>query len=317
MSGNLYKLPIMIVALVIGIIMVTTAVLPLASDYSEAKTFTNEGYFRMSHYDDTTDHTFSWSYENPNYVTVDNVDVKVSGAVSKDITVVADTNWVIRLSTDSNGDVIRMSIIMSTGGTTSAQVSNSTNASMTLSSGVMSATFGTSEKSGTYTDLWLPSNDGAYIMKDSDKDAYINADSELVAYGLTRVKNNAGNTTSSPGFGISMIGTYEDGVTSTIWRDENNNTISNETINVSPVSGYIDLYKVSSITATFTLSETVNDETVLTDTPITYNYFIVPYEVTADPDNPAAYKSLVMVIPLMAFVVLVVAAAAMIYFKKD
>lgn len=316
MSGtNLGKMPILIVALVIGIVMATTAIVPLVSDYSEAKTFTNEGFFRMSHYDDTTDHEVTWTYEKPNVMTVDGEDVTINCTVSA-VTVVADTDFLVRMNFDDQNQTVNISYMYSTSGQKIATVADSQTATFTFTSGTVSISCGSYTGSNTYTDIYLPDNEGDLLMKSPDIDAYINGDSAIIGFGLTRINTYSG-TVASPGVGFEFVGTYDDGITGRIWRDVGTTTVSNETINVVEQSYYQDLYLFKSITATATYTETVDDETVSTNTDLTYNFVIVPYEVVGIPDNPDSYKALVKVIPVMAFVALIAAAAFMIYSKRD
>lgn len=307
------------ISIIIAVLVTVTILIPVVADSTaETDTFTNEGYFRMSHFDDTTNHTFSWDHTDPNNVTVDGTAINVSGAKDMGITAIADTNWIVRVNTSASGNVLALSLILSTGGTNSASTSNEKDMTITFNAGSMSALIGDDTKSGTYTDLWLPSLDGDYIMKLSDKDAYINADSKLVAYGLSRVKNHNGGTTSSPGFGISMVGSYEDGLTTTVWRDGSTGSVKDETINVTEDSSHNDLYELSTITATFVLTQTENDETFQTETPLTYSYFIVPYQVTAErtihPD--AMTSTIINIIPILVITGIILGCVGLIAYRR-
>ena len=309
-----------VVGLTVCVIVAATVLMPILSDATKTTdTYTNEGYYKMSHFDNTTDHSFSWTYESPNVVTVDNQEVVISGILNKDVTIIADTNWLVRLSTDASGNVLRLSLVLSSGGTTTASVSDSHTISMTLESGAMSTTFAGTNKTASYDDVWIISNDGDMIMKKADVDSYLNGDSQVVGYGLTRIRNNAGGLTGSPGVGMMFIGSYDDGITGTVWRGGDNVSLSDETMNTVVDSSHIDLYKFSSITATATLTETVDDETVTTDTAVTYNYVIVPYEVTAERSIhfDTGTNAIINAIPIIIIVAMITMAVGFFLVKRE
>lgn len=294
-------MPILIVSLVIGIIMVTAVILPLSSEYAEAKTFTNDGLWRMKEiakddvwtYDDST---HEWSYNSVS-----------QGEYNIANNAILGEKWCSR----SNGQLRGYDI----GG-------NATTITASADETTISIT-GTGKQGSTSQDLpgYGIYSEGEYIMTKSDVPVYMNGDSKIFATGQT--------TIDSIRILIHIEASINDGVQIAAYDLYNStsnpypNTISDvvftdAAINYESVNGYDDLYKVSSVTANISFTNTTTDEQTATKTgAITYNSYVVPYQVTADTDNPAAYKSLVMVIPLMAFVVLVVAAAAMIYYKKD
>ena len=316
-SKNLLTLAI---TLTVGIILAGSLLMPVISDATETEhTFTNDGYFRMTHVDDTTDHTITWTYEKPNTITVDGTDVLIDYHVSNgQVTVIADTNWIVRLYNDGAGEVSAVAMVASTGGTASAQVIDSSTATISLTSGEMSATFGNATRTGTYTDAWIPSNDGEFTMKKADKVAYINENSEIVGYGLSRVKTASGAASGSPGAGISLIGNIADGITANVWRGPEV-TLSDAQINAQMDATYLDIYKLDSITATAHYSETVDGETVVTDSTVTYNYLLVPYQVTSELTqhlNPGEI-AILNALPVLIIVALVVMATGALYLKRD
>lgn len=310
-----------VVSIAIACLFAVTLLIPIVADSTaETDTFTNEGYFRMSHYDNTTDHTMVWTYSEPNTVTVDGDDVLIDYHVPQGaVTLIADTDWIFRLYIGNDGNPVWVDYIPSSGGTvTRATVSDNATLTISLTSGSMSADFGNgTTKSGSYTDIWIPSNTGEYTMKKADKTAYINGDSEIVGYGISRPLNHAGQNVPSPGYGLAFIGSYDDGITGTIWRGTNG-AISDTTVNATAEDSHNDLYIFDKITATFTLTETVDEETVTTDTELTYNYVIVPYEVTAErsihPD--ANTNALLNLIPLLVVVGIILGTVGFIALRK-
>ena len=311
MSGNLYRLPIMIVALVIGIIMVTTVILPLSSEYSEAKTFTNEGYFYLNNIlsDDTESHTISWTSTDSKILTVDGEDMDITSwglSSYQQVTVFATETDLFRLGVGSANSGLSWIQIR---GSTINYAQASSNFDATISAGAASILIDSdaTPKELAYSSAYIIApNGGDYVMKKSDEAAYMLKDSTFYNLGYTVISNGGGSDNT-----VLLVSGDMESATVQIVRQSTANEITFSDVDIvkSSVNGYEDLYRFDKITFTATENSTDND--------VTYSYVIVPAEVTADPDNPAAYKSLVMVIPLMSFVVLVVAAAAMIYLKKD
>ena len=282
--------------------MVTAVILPLSSDYSEAKTFTNKGYFRMSELPSDENHTITWSYEDPTTLSIDSVDVELDPSLFPSGTnrsVIISDSFLIRLF--GHGTYYTLEL-WDKGYVDSVSSADSDTLSISISSNTLTWTANEETPvSRSFTDYVIAvDNSGDMIMKGASDLAYMMPDSVLYAAGISTFKTNVFG-------GIYITGTIEN---VSIDAPLTGVTVNNDTeIVTSEVSGYIDLVQLDKITFSTTYDgSTVNQ---------TYSYFVVPYEVSADPDNPAAYKSLVMVIPLMSFVVLVVAAAAMIYLKKD
>ena len=305
MSGNyISKIPVLVVALVIGIVLVTSAVVPLASNYSDAKTFKNEGVFNYGIFKPTDTYTFTYAAStgeltiNGESVTVPGVDLTHFNSYS----VLASDDWLFRYGANNSGYYLQV-VGKDSGGNT--LLSGGVTCTATIDEGVLKVQLTGSDNTVTnktlgFTEFYsiVPDEDVA-VMKISNQAVYIKGDSPLYGSGLTTVSawNNA----------FHFEGTYDDGITISS-PNLSAATFDNITWNIEPVDGYIDLYKLTSIE----FDITNNDTTV----HATYSYFGVPSEVTADPDNPAAYKNLVKVVPLMAFIMLVVAAAGMVYFKN-
>ena len=310
-----------VVGLTVCVIVAATVLMPILSDATKTTdTYTNEGYFRASQYDTTTNHTLTWSYESPNVVVVDGADVTLDYHVKNGgVTVVADTNWIVRMFTDSNGDVANLALLLSSGGTTLATVANSDTVSMSFESGTMSCTFGATSKTAPYTDLYLPSTNGAFIMKNADIDAYINSDSTVVAYGLSRVKTHSGSPSPSPGVGIYLSGSIDDGITGIVWRGDSVCSLSDEEINATSINDHIDLYKLSSLTATASFEETIDEVDYVTDSTVTYNYLLVPYQVTAERSVhfDSGTNAIINAIPIIIIVAMITMAVGFFLVKRE
>lgn len=305
MSGNtMKKIPIMIVTLVIGFIMVTTAVIPLAADYSDAKTFTNEGYFNMKKYGTDVDSVITWDHTAPRKVTVNDTIYDLNTPVNTWVDIVVGDDWFIRYA---YGGSVSFMGFNGAGFTNQilASVGNGSDMSATLSAGTITVTVVSTGadpvvKSTTYTEYYAISGDkGEYVMKDSSIPAYMDGDSEIYAIGSTDVFSGSAI--------YKLTGTINDGVTVTPLKVAEGVTNGDATTNTEELQKFTDSYRLTSIT--FNAMKESESAT------ITYTYFIVPYEVSLENDNPPAYKGLVSVIPLMALVVLVAAAAGMLYLK--
>lgn len=272
-----------IVAAAIAIIVLAGVLMPALSNATTTETtFTNEGWFRMSQYDTTTDHVISWTYEKPNIITVDNEDVTIGYNISNgQCTVIANTVWLLRYNTDSDGNPSSVVFLYGSSGTKAATVQDEQTATITLTGGSASVSVGTYTGTHSYDTVYVPDNDGQFTMKKSDKIAYINGDSPIYGFGLTRIKINGG-VMGSPGAGFAFIGSYDDGITGSVWRSSNDTTVSDCVCVASEDTTHLDLYKFDKITATATHTDTVDEQTVTTDTELTYNMVIVPYQVTSE-----------------------------------
>lgn len=301
MSGNNLKtIPIMIVTLVIGFIMVTAAVIPLAADYSEAKTFKNKGYYDMV-YTETDNLVFEWDHTTPNKVTVNDEVITLPDADYVNKTLICGDDWLARYGYDSSLKAF-VQFYGSSGSQVIASVSAETDLSITCSNGSVSVANTASPAAtftATYTHLYVVSNTGDLVMKMSDDPVYLNGNTEIIAMGLSKVGTISG-------VGVIITGNLDDGFTWGIFRGSDI-TFSDQAVTSSTVSGYKNLYLLEKLTATATNSTGSTD--------LTYSYFIVPAEVTADNDNPATFKNLIRIVPLISIVALVAMAAGMLYLK--
>ena len=311
-------MPILIVALVIGIIMATTAILPLASDYSEAKTFKNEGYYTMDPITDDTNRVITWEKATPNKITIDGVDFDMSFSENnKSYTLIGSDSVVVRYEKETNLTGVQMFSNITGSTYTSFHTNTATDAGDKITITVNSSTvtvltngtspFNKTANIGNDGYVINGDNNGAYsfVMKKADIPAHVLGDSEIKFIGVSVA---AGPT----GIALYGTGTFDDGITlTTIYKADSvtSVTYSDPVPTYTEVTSYKDLYTLDKYNFTITYDTSTFDAT--------YSYFIVPSEVTAEPDNPDTYKNLIKIVPLMAFIMLVVAAAAMINSKRD
>lgn len=320
MSGTTFsKLPVMIVALVIGLILTFTAVMPLVSDYSEAKTFKNEGYYTMDQLDDNTSRVIKWSKTTLNIINVDGKDIDMSSFVDlgKSYTLIGSEKVVIRYEKDSATFAGIQGYYVGSGGYvafhSNTAAETGTEVTITVSSGSISVVSnGTTPISVTISDIGEdgyiinPEGTGTYaIMKKANVPAYVLGDSDIRLIG---VSVGAGPN----GIALYGSGSIDDGITiSTIYKPNTITTVtySEPEVTDTEISGYTkDVYSLEKYTFTITYDANTYDAT--------YSYFIVPASITVDPDNPTVYKNLVSVLPLFALILLVAGAASLVYFKN-
>ena len=280
-------MPIMIVALVIGIIMVTAVIVPLTESYTDNNTTAyNTSSGILSKISQDEEHTVVYTTTDKN-VTVDG-------------TVVVTGNSRIICMTDQfilySGDTVLWNDIDNTNISTTGDITveiDGSDISVTDSADT--------PESRDYTVNWcfIPALVGDYKLIGNATSAvsvYLNSADQI--YG-----SNWLSTTSE---WFSFVGTTV--------------TIGDETIeadlNLTPVSGVSDVYTAmvgggANGEYTFVVDNNGADYTVHP------RFYAVPASVSGVNDDAKTYVSLVAIIPLMAFIVLVVAAAAMIYYKKD
>lgn len=305
------KLLLAIVSLAVGIIVTATVLIPVLNDaVATSDTMTNKGYYRMSHYDtnDSEEITITWTYEQPKVITVNDVDVPIlidKTLPQRSITVIGDTSWVVRLEFNTSGDITGLAYIQSEGSIPRALVSNSATASLTMSAGTMEGTIGTTSVSNTYTDLYVPSLNGPYIMKEYNTPAYIKNDSLIFAYGMTTIDGSH--------LGLEMSGNYADGLDTNLWRGSATFTIDTPVIHATTESNHKDLYQIENITLT------ANKTATGADYDLTYSYFLVPYQVTAErsihftSDQIGIFSA----IPVLVIIAILIMAASLIIKKRE
>lgn len=311
-----------IMSLALGValcaLVLSAALIPAISMATDTEdTFTNEGYFRMSQYDDTTSHVVKWTYEKPTVITVDDEDVVIGyNLPSGQVTVVANSNWLLRMYYTSQGNVAGVAFLYGASGTKTATVENSQTATLTLTEGSASVVCGNYSGTHAYSIVYLPANDGTFTMTRLNEDNYINGDSPIYGFGLTRINTSTG-IMGSPGDGFAFAGSYDDGITGSVWRGGDSATVSDCVCNVTKVNSYTDLYRFNQIDAVATLTETIDDETITTNTDLVYNIVIIPYQVTSElsihADGPT--RAILNMIPIIAVLGILIGIVAVGYIK--
>lgn len=295
---NRYMDPKRIVALVVGasvMVLIFSAILvPIIGEATKTeKTFENVGDFEMT-FDERDSVTIVWDGTNPLQMSVNGEVVPLDASIftsSQRRSVLMSDDFCIRTNAGGGEKMLQYN------GPTGSSIFFTTS-TMTIVCENGAYTVYKDENSvatGTYTYLYTLSNNGEFVMKYKNTPAYVLGNSEIYAMGTSKVAD-------SSEFGVKITGNVEDGVNITTWRggDWNYTDIS---VNATAVDNYVDLYSLASITATAT-----SDDDAYTGT-ITYSYFLVPTEVTAEMTVHAddGTRALLSAIPIIAMIGIVLA----------
>lgn len=266
--------------------------LPIFGDVSASEdTLKNDGYFYV---DEFEEFTFSWDYDNPTVFIVNDENVIFSNDTGLTVSVIAGNNFAVRYT--ANG------LTCNFYGGGSYITADATNKTLTcsLSEGSFSVSNGVSNKTMTgVTKCYVIQSEGPYVMKKSTSPAYMNEDSILFASGLTY----SGNTYIFS----NIVGTIDDATVTVIASDP---VVSDQSVNYTEVTSHIDLYSLADITYKVTNNNVVYN--------VTYSYFVVPAEVTAErtAHMTDVMSTIIQLVPLLAVVGLVLATIGYILYKR-
>ena len=301
---NMKPIVAVAIALTVGIVTFSGVLIPaIESGVDTDDTFTNKGYFNVA-YSTADEVNMSWDHTKPSIVTVNDVDydlssINLNGLNQNRITIIAGDNWMVRFQVNTN-EISYWSPNKSIYGS----ITNSIDLSLTASDGSATVTNTASTPNTetiSYTELYCIDKEGELIMKDANEIAYLNSDSEIYAIGTTQVGTN-------PSMIIKIAGNIDDGVSGTTYRVDGA-TLSNIELNYTESTSYKDLYLLNNITAKVTISDV--------DYDVTYSYFIVPYEVTAEKSIHADASTILLFQTIPVFIVLgmIVAVVGVLYMK--
>lgn len=300
------------VGIVVGLIVFSAILMPVIKDTTATeKTITNEGYFRMSEIsaDDESTYVLTWDVNTPNTIKVNDAPVvmDLENAPSQ-VTVCFNGDWMLRANI-TNGAITAISYIPNLGASTVA----SSTVEVTLNGGSATAVMDGTSKTEDYTNVYIPDADGSFIMKKSNTDAYIQSDSVMVAFGISRLNTASSFNERGIGFNGSM-----DDINPFIWRppSDTTSTITDVSVNATRDAAYVDLYKLTNITM---VGHYVNEDESVTDTTLTYSYFLVPYEVTSELSQHLDSNeiALIGVIPVLIIAGLIVGIVATVISRRE
>lgn len=309
---NMKPIVAVAIALTVGIVTFSGVLIPaIESGVDTEDTFTNIGAFYVEV--NPTD-TYTIEYDKATEVGVVYInDEPLNVEFSTGYTILAIDNAILRLqSGDStiqykgNGQYI-----------TGIKMLN-----ITVSDGSISGTFQTlsnespvSWPTTSYTKVFIASTETqdnvmTYYTSANKGPVKMNGDSNIQAFGQTSL-----NTSGSPVLSlINISGNIDDGVTINVLNATTGVaiegvTISNLSINADPVSGYIDLYNLTSITFTITYDGVTTD--------VSYSAYVIPTEVTAEKSIHADASTILLFQTIPVFIVLgmIVAVVGVLYMK--
>ena len=303
------KLIPLVLTIVVGVILAGSVLVPVLNDATTTeKTFDNRAgaLFQVEKFDETTEYSFEWVYTDPTHATVNNETVTLSAAT----VICATDTFLIRYGQDNaNGYYLQ-----SVGGGLGAYGSetNKTTLAISVSGDSLTATVSNEgstpvTKTTTITEGYGIVANGSYVMKASNQVAYMHADSPIVAMGLTSLDGVWSNM-------FQIIGDVEEVEVTQINPTPATYTVSNVEVNAESSTSYIDLYELQSITFDATL---ISDDTKVH--ACTYNYFIVPAEVTAELSEHLTPGQIALMgaIPVLVIVALLVVAVGAVARRND
>lgn len=306
---DIKTIPAVIVGVMVALAIVGATMPIWADTLASEDTLTNAGYYRMEKVtsDDETVYTLTWN-KSEDIIRVNNEVINM-----EDKSTYASLNGVSVVMTDNTisryvPGLRIQSWISGQGGSIGY---NGGTMDIELNQGTITITFNKgleteAVKTSTYTTAYIVSNVGDYVMKKSTTDSYVKEDTELYAMGVTTL-----NTSNTPVLSVlKMTGDASSVEFSAIYGLSDDPVFSNVTIDKTDNNSYVDLYNLKKITATVTYDSA--------DTDITYSFFIVPYEVTAE---RAVYMggplgALVSIIPLLIIAGLVIGAVTWFMLRK-
>lgn len=303
------KLIPIVLTLVVGIILAGSVLMPvLNSATATEKTFDNRdgALFQVEKFDETTEYSLEWVYTDPTHATVNNETVTLSAAT----VICATDTFLIRYGQDPSSGYYLQPVGSLRGAYGSE--TNKTTLTISVSGGSLTATIADEGATPTTKTISVTEGygivaNGSYVMKASNQTAYMLADSPIVAMGLTTLDGVWSNT-------FQITGNVEGVEVTQIIPHPATYTISNVEVNAESSASYIDLYELQSITF---------DATLISDTTkvhaCTYNYFIVPAEVTAELSEhlTPGLIALMGAIPVLVIVALLVVAVGVVARRND
>lgn len=294
----------LIITLVVGVILTGALLGPVINDATKTEqTFVNEGVFNYGIFTPEDEYELEVVGADGS-ITVNGVAVDPFNATTRYYSIVASDNFVARYGY-SNNIYFCQCVGKDSSNNTFADGGVLTNIS--IDNGALAVQITKSDstvvsKTVEFTELYaiVPTADEA-VMKVATDSVYIKGDSPIYSSGLTQV------TLWSNLFHLE--GTYNDGLTISS-PNLPDATYDNITWNIEPVSGYVDLYKLTSIEFDINNNGTTYHAT--------YAYFGVPAEVTAELSNhlTPGQISLMGAIPVVVIVALLMVAVGAIAYRR-
>lgn len=294
----------LVVTLTVGIILAGSLLMPVLSDATTTeKTFVNTGTFNLGVFTPDDEYTLTFD-SSDGVITVNDVEVPAFDTLNKSFSIISTDNFLARYGSNPSAYFLQCigkdssNIFFADSGVTVTITITSGNLSINWVK-VDSTSF---TKTVSFTEMYaiVPTVDEA-VMKASADVVYIKGDSEIYASGLTNVTawNNM----------FHFEGNYKDGITISS-PSLPSATYDNIEWNIEAVSGYVDLYKLTSIEFDITNSGTT--------VHATYSFFGVPEKVTAELSQhlDAGEIALLNALPVIVIIGLVLAGVGAIFIRN-
>lgn len=277
------KLVMISIAAVIGIIVLGSVLMPILDDATTVnETFTNEGYYTLNKVTDETESVITWSTDTPKIVNVDGTDIDMSNiGVNRSYTILGSDTVIVRYLDNGTDTFFQAfgfvySSLISNSGTGKEVIITISNGDAkweVSDNGVVDDTATRTYSIGTDCFEINPTNTGDYIavMKKANLPAYVKGDSTIRLMGTSI-------TNYSSAIALYGVGTIDDGLEiSTVYKPSNITTVtySDPVVTDERISAYKDLYSLDKFDFTITRDSS-------SPVAVTYSYFIVPAEVTAE-----------------------------------
>ena len=296
------KLITLVITLVVGVILAGSLLVPVLNDVTTTeKTFTNVGYFNVQEYSgDNIEYSASWDHTEPAQFTVNDEAIPITYTENVNTSIVLDGNFFLRYFPNTG-----VTLYYGSQAIVEANTTNGYDMTLTYSDGTLTITNGTATREITVETFYSIANDGPFVMKKGNVNAYMTEDSIIYGSGRTNVGTDV--------VGTLVSGTVDD-VDVTIWRGDA--TPRDIVINATEVIGYIGLYSFDNVE--FWVDDTKEDNPTTT-AKITYSYVVVPAEVTAELSQhlSSGQNALLNAIPILVIVALVLAAVGMVYVSRN
>ena len=295
------------VAAAVVVILIAGILIPALGNATDTHdTFTNEGLYRMEKINSSSDFVLKWEYSSPNQLTLNDEVVPLqAGTMAMTVLYIEDVmlrieNTFTSITLFGAKDPLPASSIMT------ASVNDTTDLTVTASSGTITFTNGTDTESYTMTDGMVASLDGDYVMKASSYEAYMNGDSEFYVAGYTYRALGVAYTN----FVGIFQGTIDDGV-SAIAYTPGTYVTSDPELTYSPVDNYSNFYKFTG----FKIGLTNGEDTGT----LTYTQLIVPLEVNAEKAQHLTDSQIMIldVIPLLLIVAVLLGVVAVFILRRE
>lgn len=295
------KLIPIVLTLVVGIILAGSVLMPVLNDATKTTdTFENSGYFHMEKYGTDTDITIVWDPADAKSVSVNGEKYNPNTPVNQFVNIAIGDNWYFRYADGGANTYVQVSY----GGVDLVAGSNTdgVSVSVTCSGGTATITKASVTQTMTYTELYVISDDGAYVMKNANETVTVAGDTEFIGLGVTSL--GTGRAV------LKVTGDVDNGADVTVIGSiPSEATISDVNVSATALDNYKG-YSLSNVTFTVTMDSV--------DYPATYNYFIVPASVTLELTEHLTPGQIALMgaIPIMVIVALLMAAVGAIAYRR-